>query len=162
MVTVTSLVTQLSLASPLENQVEKALWTSKSHRKANILVWIMLYGLLNCASVMQRKLPSHCLSPSICPLCTADSEGLQHLFFTCGLAEKCWHRLFACFNLSWAFSNIFGNNVLQILIGPRFKKQPQLLWINVVKALLVEIWFEQNQRVFKNKVTCWIDRYKIA
>lgn len=109
---VKSLVTHLSLASPLDKHLEKALWRSKCPRRANITVWTMLFGYLNCSSVMQRKLPSCCLSPYICTLCMADKEDLQHLFFDCSYAGNCWQRLFACFNLRWAFGNVFRDNIL--------------------------------------------------
>lgn len=62
---VKSLVTHLSLASPLDKQLEKALWKSKCPCWVNITVWIMLFAYLNCSLVMPRKLPSHCLSPNV-------------------------------------------------------------------------------------------------
>ena len=51
------------------------------------------------------------------------------------------------------FGNSSSDNVLQILIGPSLKKGPKTLLHNAVKALLVEIWFERNQRVFHDKAT---------
>lgn len=47
---VKSLSRHLSVASPLEKQVRKALWKT---RRVNILVWILLFGKVNCSSVMQ-------------------------------------------------------------------------------------------------------------
>lgn len=61
---VKSLVTHLSLASPLDKLLVKAHWKSKSPRRVNITVWIMLSRSLNISSVLQRKLPSHYLFPS--------------------------------------------------------------------------------------------------
>ena len=37
-----------------------------------------------------------------------------------------------------------------------------LVWANVVKALLAEIWFERNQRVFHEKSSTWMERYDSA
>lgn len=76
---VKSLVNHLSFSSLLDKQVERALWKSKSPRRVNITVWIMIFGLLNCGSVMQKKLPAHMLSPLACPLCLLAFEDLQHL-----------------------------------------------------------------------------------
>ena len=56
----------------------------------------------------------------------------------------------------------FKNNVLQILLGPLLKKKPKLLWVNAVKALLTEIWFERNQRTFNDRVSAWEDRFEFA
>lgn len=41
-------------------------------------------------------------------------------------------------------------------------KGPQLLWFNAVKALLVELWFERNQRVFHGKTSTWLDWFEAA
>ena len=92
----------------------------------------------------------------------ADKEDLQHLFFDCCYAGKCWQWLFALFNLCWVFGNVFHENVLQILVEPKLKSDPKLIWNNVVKALLAEIWFERNKRVFHDKSTPWLDRFEIA
>lgn len=40
-------------------------------------------------------------------------------------------------------------------MGPKFKKSPNLLWTNAMKALLTDLWFERNQRVFHDKETLW-------
>ena len=58
---VKSLVKHLSTSSPLDISLYKRLWQSNSPKKVNISIWIMLFGKLNCASVLQRKLPSHVL-----------------------------------------------------------------------------------------------------
>lgn len=134
-----SLSNHLSTISPLDTQLGKALWKSSSPRRVNILVWNMLVGHLNGSLVMQQKLPTHCLSPSICPLCLAESEDLQHIFyifFDCHFSKHCWEYLFPIFNTSWVFGNVFRQNVLQVLVGPSLKSRP--------KALLAELWFERN------------------
>ena len=54
----------------------------------------------------------------------------------------------------------FKNNVTEILVDPALKKKTtELLWVNAVKALLVEIRFERNQRVFHDKPSTWMERY---
>ena len=51
----------------------------------------------------------------------------------------------------------------QILAGPNLKrKTAESLWTNAVKALLAEIWFERNQRVFHDKSSTWLERYDSA
>lgn len=57
----------LTSSSPLEKRMFKALCKSSSPRRVNILIWIMLFGLLNYSSIMQRKILSSCLLPSVCP-----------------------------------------------------------------------------------------------
>lgn len=153
---VKSLVTHLQPASPFEGRLQQALWKTKSPKRVNITSWIMLFGQLNCSSVLQKKLPLDTLSPSICPRCKPNEEELQHLFFECRYAEKCWFSLFDCFKVNWVVGKNFRDNVLQLLMGPKFKKKSKLLCPNVVKALLTNLWFERNQRVFHDKETPWI------
>ena len=130
-----------------------------SPRRVSILVWIMLFGLLNCSLVMQRKLPNSCLLPSIFPLCLLNEEDLHHLFFSCPYSAKCWGSLFSLFEVSWVFNRTFSPNVRQIILGPLMKKGPRLLWTNLAKSLFAEIWFE---RVFHDKFMSWSDRMHIA
>ena len=95
-------------------------------------------------------------------LCLVDLEDLQHLFFNCMYAKSCWFKLFEDFNLSWVFDKVFKKNVLQLLIGPKLKSRPNMIWSNAVKALLFEIWFERNQRVFHDKASPWLMRFETA
>lgn len=60
------------------------------------------------------------------------------------------------------FDAVFSDNVCQILIGPALKKGPRLIWANAVKALLAEIWFEQNHGIFHDRKLGWLDRYEVA
>ena len=82
---------------------------------------MVLFGYLNCSSVLQRKLPSHCFFPSICPICTTASEDLQRLFFYCCYSLACCKKLQAIFQLHWVFGTFFKENVLQVLIVPSLK-----------------------------------------
>ena len=121
----------------------------------------MLFGKLNCASVLQSKLPSFFLSPHACPLCVGNMEKIHYLLFVCVFASKCWFRLLQAFNVCWAFDHDFKNNVTQVLAGLALKmKTTDLLRVNAVKALLVEIWFERNQRVFHDKPSTWMERFE--
>lgn len=109
--TIKSLVNHLSTASPIDITI-LSFWKSKSPKRVNISVWIMLHGSLNCASILQKKLPSHCLSPHMCPLYLNHQENLQHLFFDCFYAAKCWNQLLQTFNLCWAFDDNIRINML--------------------------------------------------
>ena len=120
---VKSLVKHLSTSSTLESSLYKRLWKSNSPKRINISIWIMLFGNLNCASVLQRKNSSHALSPHACPLCVNNMESIQHLLFDCVFASKCWFHLLQAFNFCWVFDHVLKNNVSQILAGPNLKKK---------------------------------------
>ena len=112
--TVRSLVTHLSFGSPLDVSLKES--TSSCG--------LCFQGNLNCISSLQKKLPSHCLSP-MCHLCCMNQD-LQHLVFEYPYTVNCWCRLLQIFNFRWVFYGSFSGNVLQIL------------WCNVVNALLVK------------------------
>ena len=119
---------------------------SCSPRRINVLVWIMAVGSLNCSETMQRKLSNTCLLPSVCPFCLENSELLIHLFIFCPFSSNCWFSIFSMLKSVWVFDGSFSTNVLQLLRGPYLsKKKPFLIWVNLIKALLAEIWFERNQ-----------------
>ena len=46
-----------------------------------------------------------------------------------------------------------------ILAGPKLKKNQQVPWSNRVKAMLTDLWFERNQRVFHDKETPGFTRF---
>lgn len=52
--------------SLMANNLSKAIRKSKSPKKINIFVWIMINGSFNSAEVLQRKNPTLCLKPSVC------------------------------------------------------------------------------------------------
>ena len=89
---------------------------------AKILVRILLIAHMNTFSVLQRKLPSSCFSPSICPFCLQHGEDPIHLFFLCQYSAKCWETLFSIFNTSCVFKEDRRDLVRQLLGGPCFDK----------------------------------------
>lgn len=64
--------------------------------------------------------------------------------------------------VNWVFRDPFCDNVRQILVGLALKKGPRLIWANAVKAILAEIWFGQNQRIFHDRKMGWMARLEVA
>ena len=117
----------------------------------NILMWIMFFGSLNCAEILQKKSPSMSLQSSVCPLCMNANESLLHLFLLCPFSLVCWNSFFSIFAIAWVFDTTLNSSVLQLLKGPPLPYKPQLIWINLLNALLAELWFEHNHRIFQDK-----------
>lgn len=88
----------------------------------------------------------------------SESEDLQYLFFGCCFSRSCWWRLFSFFNISWVFYVAFKDHV----VGPSLKPFPHMIWHNAIKAMLAEIWFERNQRVFHDKSLAWMNHLDVA
>ena len=50
-----------------------------------------------------------------------------------------------------------------VWLGPALKmKTADLMWVDTLKALLVEIWLERNQKVFHDKLSTWMKRFEFA
>ena len=72
-------------------------------------------------------------------------------------------------NVGSVFSkhSIFVGLLIMILrtvwLGPALKmKTADLMWVDTLKALLVEIWLERNQKVFHDKLSTWMKRFEFA
>ena len=136
----------------LDKDIYKTLWKTTRPRRVNILIWTMTFSLLNYSLIVQRKIPYKCLLPSMCPLCLKD---LLHLFILCPYSFNCWRSIFPIFNVVWAFDGSLSSNVFQLLRGPLLPKKLRLIWVNMAKALLAEIWSETNQCIFTRKGAGW-------
>lgn len=66
------------------------------------------------------------------------------------------------FNVAWAFGDTFSLNVRQVLLDLLLKKGLRLIWVNMAKALLADLWFERNQRIFHDKELGWFDCFELA
>lgn len=73
-----------------------------------------------------------------------------------------WQRLLYIFNISGVFVNVNRDNVSQILVGPALHTKPHLIWSNVVRALLAEVWFKINQHVFHDIFSDWMVPFEVA
>ena len=159
---VKSLSRHLASASPLDPQLANCLRKSKRPRRVNITIYALLFGSLNFNSVMPKKLPTHYISLHIGPFCLRSHEDLQHIFFEYIYAAKCQSKLFLIFNISWSLDKVCKNNIRQLLTDRIMGKIASLIWCNAVKAILAEIWFKRNQRVFHNKSSSCQNRYELA
>ena len=100
---VKSLLTHLSPSSPMDKAIYKALWNTSNPRRVNILFWIMAFNLPNCSLIMQRKFPSKCLLPLMCPQYLKDNEDLLCLFLLCPYSFNCWKSIFSILKVYLAF-----------------------------------------------------------
>lgn len=101
--TMKPLSNRLNFSSSMDELFYAALWKSKSPRKINILIWIMLNGSLNTSEILQKKISnSSTLLPTVCPLCLHDGECLNHVFFLCSYSRWCWFNLFQSFRFKWS------------------------------------------------------------
>ena len=83
------------------------------------------------------------------------------MFINFSHAKFGWFKLTPIFNLHWVFYNYFRFNISQLIYGPALlNSTAKLLWVNVVKVFLSELWLERNQRIFRGKQLPWHDRFE--
>lgn len=160
-VLVKSLSKFLAPSESIDKEIYKSLCKTNSPKRINIRVWVMIFRTLNCFGPSKEDaitllIPINRPSLSSCKWRSSAS------IFLLQLSLACWQKLFDTFHIQWVFSGCFKQNVVQILGGPKLKTQAHVLWANVVNALLVEIWFERNQRVFHEKYLSWTSRFEVA
>ena len=148
---VKSLSTHLKSASPMDKRLFSAIWKSGSPRRINILIWIMVFGSLNNSEILQKKAPNKSLSSSICPLCLKASENLSRIFLNGFVSSFCWVKIFSLFNLAQVFDHSLNVSVAQLLSRPNLPKKSSVIWENLSKAILLELWFERDQCIFHDK-----------
>ena len=94
-----------------------------------------------------KEILNKCLLISVCLLYLKDSEICYiYLFYATIplIAGEVFFLLLSIFNVLWAFDRYLSSNVFQLLSGPLLPKGPRLIWANMSKALLAEIWYEFN------------------
>ena len=90
-------------------------------------------------------------------------ELLIYLFMFCPFSSNCWFSIFSMLKSVWVFDGSFSANVRQLLRMPYLSKRHFLIWVNLIKVILAEIWFERNQRIFHDKKNgIWVDIIEIS
>lgn len=100
---------------------------------------------------LERKSPSHILSPSTCPLCLTESEGAYLflvLFFQVLPVEIGFH-----FSHSADVCDSF-KTIVQILVGTSLKPQSQLLWPVWLKLILLKFNLKEISASSKRSSFC--------
>ncbi len=127
------------------------LWSVKIPLKIKLFLWLAgRYRLLMADLLAKRGWHG----PSICALCSAEAENLDHLFFRCSFAISLWDRILQNFPTvrkrlrsdtgglacRWRRARLALSNSLQ----GRFD-----IWF---AAACWELWNERNRRVFDNAI----------
>ena len=104
---------------------------------------------INTVDVLQRKLYSSCLNPSICVLYMEKGEDLEHLFLNGKVINYLWNKLFS-------FVGDFANRSSIQAIGAFLCSLKPTSSKNIIKlsggaTFLWSIWNERNNRTFEEK-----------
>ena len=71
----------------------KAVWKSSCTPRIKFFAWLILVDQLNTKSMLRRR-HLNIQDSAICVMCSSgEEETIEHLFFDCPFAKKCWATL---------------------------------------------------------------------
>ncbi len=127
------------------------LWSIKLPLKIKLFLWLAgRYRLLTVDLLVKRGWHG----PSICALCGADAENLDHLFFRCSFAISLWGRLLQNFPTVRMRLHFDTGSLACRWMRARLSMTYRLrgrfdIWF---AAACWEIWNERNRRVFDDAI----------
>jgi hypothetical protein len=138
-----------------EHPVFSWLWKSKCTPRVKFFAWLVLVDRLNTKTMLRRRNLSDEDDDDHCVLCpTGTEEDLDHLFFDCPFAKRCWEKI----GMYW---------ITSLSLYPRIaharQQQNIPFFMEVVTIAAWEIWKIRNERVFNNgqvNVNIWFANFK--
>jgi hypothetical protein len=95
--------------------------------------------------------------PFICPLCQIGQENINHLFWECSFARKCWTLAFGDLarNIRWPSSPHPSLGNWDKYCRGYFKDKPALkrIWRAMPKFICWQIWITRNRNFFQGKAS---------
>jgi len=131
--------------------LHKVAWNPECIPKVKIFNWTLLKSKILIAENLRKK---GILGPSICCLCKAAEESINHLFLECSFARNCWKLIISPLRTVELPTQI---NLLQKNWGnsyPYPKKNKNLakrLWNSIPPTLCWQIWNARNKSIFNNE-----------
>ncbi|XP_048598085.1 uncharacterized protein LOC125578967 [Brassica napus] len=132
---------------PLEKQLWKDIWKTKTSPKLRHFLWRILSGALAVKhQLVSRGIPT----VSRCPVCQQGPETICHMLFQCPLAKEVWERSafplpHAGFSTSSTFLNMYHllANSKKPSLNPKIRLAfPWILW---------QIWMARNLFCFEQR-----------
>lgn len=120
----------------------KEIWKASIPNKVKNFMWRLEKNILPTRQNLQRK---GIYLDTLCPICHADVETVEHLFMNCQLAKL---SMFASPLGSHAPINTDMHCWLLEWLTCRIKEGSQLFCV-----ILWKLWYERNQAVFKGDAT---------
>jgi len=134
--------------------VFRGVWKSKVTPRVKFFVWLILLDRLNTKNMLVRR-HFNVQPNSLCVLCEDGiEETIDHLFFDCSFAKKCWDKL--CIN--W---------VIDGAIHRRIERTRQVAGLPFFMEIFLlaawELWKIRNRLVFDGVQACfhrWLHNFK--
>ena len=132
-----------------QSEVYKLLWKAKAFPNAVVTAWrVLLDKLPTRVNLNKRRVQ---LNSMVCPLCQHEEESSQHLFMECCHAQKVWSMCFRWLDISFVQQNDLKSHFLSFHMFQVSNNQ-NLIWKGVWVAVVICIWDQRNQIIFKQGV----------
>ncbi|XP_020972821.1 uncharacterized protein LOC110269371 [Arachis ipaensis] len=126
-----------------------AIWSSVVPSRVELFGWFVLVGRVNTKERLSRLgvIPS---TDNACVLCKKEIECVQHLFLLCEVTWQVWCTWLKFFRTDWAVPGTI-KWLFESWTGMDTGKQEQRKWLTGFFAVIWNIWWERNDRIFNNK-----------
>lgn len=131
-----------------EEDEYKHVWNKKVPPKAQMLVWL---AIQNAFPTMDNLNKRGCeFSNTLCCLCNAVNEDVNHVFLNCNFAKQIWIKLENPLDKTWSHKTDIQNQFLD-WHSSSCKGLAKKVWPIIPFAICWAIWGERNRRVMANK-----------
>ena len=128
------------------NEVFETLWKTRVTPKAQLLGWRMLLDKLPTKAKLIAK--GILLQLSLCEFCLECEETVEHLFFSCKVAQKVWNMCYKWLGLN-IVSHVKATINFQHFFLLNLNKRQNIVWHGMWLAIIGEIWKHMNRVIFK-------------
>lgn len=126
------------------------IWTPVICPKISKFLWLLCHKRILTWDNLRKK-SFH--GPSRCPNCNQQEETIQHLMYTCRLANKLWEKIeFRCQKRGKVIE-VITNTIRNWTIEPYKSRLLNSLWKIIPGLLVWTLWKERNGCIFKNQCT---------
>lgn len=129
------------------------LWKLKIPLRVKVFLWLAARNRILIADNFARK---GWYGLSLCVLCSADVETLEHILFSCTYARTVWNRLDhgASNSQQLLLSNLSGDLATRWNRSRRsLKGRPKTFFDLYFAAACWELWNQRNMRIFNDRAT---------
>lgn len=129
------------------------IWKSKVTPRVKFFMWLIYMDRLNTKSMLVRR--NFNVGPnSLCVLCgDNEEETIDHLFFQCSFARRCWDKL----GISWVNDPVISRRVTRTKI-----RSTMPFFMEIFQLAAWELWKMRNRLVFDGVQASnrWVQNFK--
>lgn len=145
---------KMAFASTPAPPIFRLAWKSKITPRIKFFAWLILLDRLNTRDMLTRR-HFNVQPNALCALCNqGEVETIEHLFFDCPLARRCWNKL----NVTWTMDNDISARIINTRMVTAL---PYFMEIFLIASW--ELWKLRNRWIFDGihpTFSRWLQNFK--